>query len=354
MGETPGDPEGRRIARKRAIKLSEANRVALALKSLLTRADVDTTALDSLIADVTNSELNELMRAYGKVSSRKRFKHAGGRPLHESRAPNFIYIDESGRADPNYPGSYFALGAVAMQEPDIAAYKVAANELKHRFFGRTDFTFHEPLMRNHAQAYWFEGDEYKQKQFCEELDQLVSETNFVAFGVGIRKSAFDEFMAEGSDPYLPFDVYAVAIHMLLERYIDYLATSPIPSFGRVTFESQGPKEDAEHQHEYVNLLLDGTQWVPDSAFRNWLETAGRFERKSGTDPMELADMFSRDLYEWVRGDCHAWTPRRWGIFSRKIYRSGDGRMGRFGVKIFPDEDIRDLIEAHREYCATGK
>ena len=291
------------------------------------------------------------MRSYGRVSSRRRFKHGSGQPLHEARVPDFIFIDESGRSEPKSPDRVFALGAVSMRQDDIDSYRIAANELKMHFFGRTDFTFHEPQMRNHEELYSFGGDEYRRKVYCEALDELVAETNFVAFGVGIRKGAFAEFMDGGSDPYLPFDVYAVAIHMLLERYVDYLASSSgTLTFGRVTFESQGSKEDAEHQHEYVNLLLQGTQWVPEGAFRNWLETAGRFEKKSGTDPMELADMFSRDLYEWTRGDCHAATPRRWDAFGRKIYRRGDGRMGRFGVKVFPDQDIRELIEAHRAYC----
>ena len=63
--------------------------------------------------------------------------------------------------------------------------------------------------------------------------------------------------------------------------------------------------------------------------------------------MELADMFSRDLFEWVRGGCGAFTPRRWDIWQTKIYARDDGMMGKFGVKVFPDSDIRDQIENHR-------
>lgn len=100
--------------------------------------------------------------------------------------------------------------------------------------------------------------------------------------------------------------------MLLERYIDFLASSETKRFGRVTFESIGPCEDAEHQLEYARTLLDGSQWVPDSAFRSWLETGLRFEPKKGSHPPELADMMSRDLYEWVRGNCEV-KPKRWDL-----------------------------------------
>ncbi len=187
----------------------------------------------------------------------------------------------------------------------------------------------------------------RQAEFDAAVNRLVRESDFVVFGVGIRKRAFEEeFVQQGLDPYLPFDVYALAIHLLLERYVDYLNGQPRPTTGRLTFESQGPKEDAIHQREYVELLVRGTQWVPPSAFRGLLEPGVRFTRKSGSDAMELADMVSRDLYEWTRDGCAA-QPLRWGVLTRKIYRRDDMAMGKFGVKVFPDSDIRQLIEEHR-------
>lgn len=203
-------------------------------------------------------------------------------------------------------------------------------------------------MRNHDGPYYFGGDSQKQAEFDSAIDELVATTEFSVFGVGIRKTGFSkDFVATGIDPYLPTDAYTVAIEMLLERYVDYLAHHPSNFLGRIIFESQGPKEDAFHQLGYARLLLDGTQWVPDSAFRNWLETGLRFTPKSGSDPMELADMFSRELFEWVRGGCQV-QPKRWNLFSKKIYIRGDGMRGKFGIKIFPDSDIHDIIEMHRK------
>ena len=121
--------------------------------------------------------------------------------------------------------------------------------------------------------------------------------------------------------------------------------------GRVIFESQGPLEDAIHQLEYARVLIDGSQWVHPSAFRNWLEPGCRFQPKSGSDPGEIADMFARDLFEWIRGDCLS-EPRRFELFSRKIYCREDGAMGKFGIKVFPDSDIRDNVLKHREKCGA--
>ena len=234
----------------------------------------------------------------------------------------------------------------------IEAYCAAADSVKSGFFGRTDITFHEPSMRRRDGPYYFNNDKGKQLAFDEAINHLVVESDFLVFGVGIRKTAFQErFVESGIDPYLPTDMYSVAILILLERYVDFLAHDPTKRLGRVTFESQGPKEDALHQLEYARILVQGTQWVSGTAFRNWLETGLRFTPKSGSDPSELADMTARDLYEWVRGDCIG-SPGRWDILSRKIYWRGDGRMGKFGVKVFPDADIRESVESHRADCIS--
>ena len=223
-----------------------------------------------------------------------------------------------------------------------------ADALKQRFFGTTNITFHEPYMRRNDGPYYFSGNEDKQREFDLRLEELIESSEFVVFGVGVRKGAFlTDFIEAGIDPYLPTDIYALAVLMLMERYVDYLAHLTPNSLGRVTLESIGPKEDAQHQMDYARLLLDGSQWIPDSAFRNWLETGLRFMPKSNSHPIELADMVSREIYEWVRDGCVT-KQGRWPLFGKKIYCRGNGTMGKFGVKVFPDADIREAVLAHRQ------
>ena len=288
------------------------------------------------------------MRREGRVESRQRFKYKSGQPLGESRTPDYLFLDESGRSDLRFPGAYFVIGGVAMAETDISAYQERADALKMDFFGQSDMTFHEPQMRNHEGWFGLGGREERQRELCEALDELVAKSSCTVFGVAVRKDILREFVGSREDPYLPPDPYSVAIQMLLERYVDYLATRGDDPFGQVTFESIGPREDAEHHRDYVDLLLQGTQWVPESAFRNWLGTGCAFMAKESNHPMELADMFSRDLFEWVRGGCGEVVPRRWDAWEPKIYARGDAQMGKFGIKVFPDSDIRDRIEEHRQ------
>ncbi len=345
---------GRRIARRRNLLLAEAGRAGRAFEALLRRAEYDASGLSDFLGAVAQEETRESMRSSGRVESRKRFKYKSGQPLHEERIPDYLFLDESGRANPESLDPCFVIGGVAMNQSEAAEYARQADALKEEFFGRTDVTLHEPYIRNHEGWFGTGGSVERQRELCAAIDELVAGASFTLFGSGIRKEAHAEFIASEEDPYLPTDPYSVAIQMLLERYVDYLATRGDDAMGWVTFESMGPREDAEHHREYIDLLLHGTQWVPNGAFRNWLATGCQFTRKQGSDPMELADMFSRDLFEWARGDCGEFMPRRWDVWQSKIYSRDDAMMGKFGIKVFPDSDIRDRIENHRLRVLGGR
>ena len=59
---------------------------------------------------------------------------------------NCLFLDESGSASFNGTEPVFSLGGIAIDEEEIDNYVARANEIKIEFFGRADFTFHEPMM----------------------------------------------------------------------------------------------------------------------------------------------------------------------------------------------------------------
>jgi len=356
--KSAGDPAGKKLARQKALWLREAGLVGRALEVLLKRADLELAHCAELLTKIANQEKTWLSRSVGRIEPRRKYKGLSNHPLLEKRLANILYIDESGQSPPEKKQdppvhTFFALAAIAIRDELTDDYCKRADAVKIEFFGTTDITFHEPHMRKREKPFYFEGKEERQKEFDAAVDKLIEETDFTVFGVGIRKHAFEkDFVSVGLDPYLPTDVYALSILLLLERYIDFLYSEKVQRLGRVIFESQGPLEDAVHQLEYARVLVDGSQWVHPSAFRNWLEPGLKFQPKIGSDPSEIADMFARDLYEWIRGDCVG-EPKRFGLFSRKVYCREDGAMGKFGVKVFPDSDIRENVLKHREKCGAA-
>lgn len=268
---------------------------------------------------------------------------------------NHLFLDESGSHHYNSKDGVFALGGISIHDADVKAYVRRSNALKKRFFGTAGITLHEPHMRKREGPFSFGKDEKRRAAFDKALRKLLIDTPFTVFGVAIRKKAFKaEFVDNATDPYLPTNIYDLAIMLVSERFVDYLSTQNNPSrlLGRVHLESIGPQEDATHQVSYANLLLYGTQYVPEGLFQSWVETACHFSPKTGSSPAELADIVARELFEWTTSDCKS-PPRFWDIICQKIYVRGSGQFGKFGVKVFPDGDIKDLITEHRTFCGAA-
>lgn len=343
------DLEGRRIAGRQSVLAEEAARFADCLAILMRRAGVDSASADEIAKSLRTTAVDLEARSTGRIEPRKKYKGAGS-PLVEGRPVNCLFLDESGASAPRASEGIFALAGLAISEPDAADYIERANSIKRRFFGTVEMTFHEPMMRKLNGPYWFRGDRKQQNHFALEMRDLVKETPFVCFGVGIRKEAYQtEFIEAGVDPYLPTKIYDLAIMLIMERYVDYLAMSTERRIGRMMLESIGAREDAEHQAAYADVLLHGTQFLSESGFQSWLETGCRFSPKTGSNPAELADLIAREVFEWTRSSCQV-APPYWDVLNEKFYIREDGRQGRFGLKIFPCSDIQEHVDRHRDSC----
>lgn len=351
MSKGPGDPDRIRLARRQADACEEASRIAEVLAALMRRALLPDTNAVTIAKDVRLKAVAFREAAAGRLESRLTTKNTG-HPLLEGRRLKGLFLDESGTAVMGSPEDVFSLGGVAMNAEDIEAYKQAADLLKTRFFGHVNVTFHEPMMRKHRGLFNFRGDTAKQNAFSAEHRSLVASTPFTVFGAAIRKTEFKRLFVEtAADPYLPNQIYDLAIMLVMERFVDHLAYDPDRRLGRVHLESIGARPDAEHQAAYGDLMLHGTQYVPENTFQSWLEAGCRFVPKSGSGVGELADLVARELYEWAMSDCKV-TPPYWGILSTKCYCRGDGHYGRFGLKVFPECGVSEAVYAHREACGA--
>lgn len=190
---SPGDPEGRRLARRRAHQLSEAARLAEIIARLLGGSGL-AEACSELAKRIAERERAELQRAYGRLEPRNRFPTLGSHPLLLGAHGCIISIDECGRPEPESTRHQpvFALGAVGFDEEDVNGGRAAADALKLKFFGTVDLTFHEPDIRTRDGPYRFGGNAQRQAEFEEELAALIDDTKFVAFGAAIRKDVFDK------------------------------------------------------------------------------------------------------------------------------------------------------------------
>ncbi len=267
--------------------------------------------------------------------------------MRDDRPKNLLFIDESGKAkDPT--DSLFVLAGVALEGDAVDQYVQAADQLKLEFFEDLEFTFHAIEMNNLRSRYGFQGDDSRRDDFSERLGQLIDATPHVVFGSVLRRDAIGQFTSTPpADDYIPGDMYVFALQLLLERYVDYLDQQVERPVGQIALEAQGQKENAENQLALARLLLQGTQWVPERAFRSYLRVGVDFHPKAGSHPLELADLTAYSLREWARNGFRI-ESGRWGLLGSRVYWRDDRRMGKFGIKVWPDYDIRGAVEAHRD------
>ena len=130
-----GDPQGRRVAKRRAGLLSGAGNVARSLLVILERADFDTALCAELLKQLGREEAKQLQISYGRVEPRRRFKRASPQPILQNRPINLIFPDECGISNPEPlpPPRVFALGAVAMDAAAADEYRLRADALKRKF-----------------------------------------------------------------------------------------------------------------------------------------------------------------------------------------------------------------------------
>lgn len=360
-------------AQRRAELLAEAALRAKLLYELLEQAGaVKVTGYDSVQSRIdTEAALAvDLARTGVPLTGREMYFH--DRP--RERSIIRLLVDESGvaydvRDDPQ--SDWFALGAVAMTDDACDEYRVNADRIKQEFFrDGTAVVFHASEMREAMRGGTGARRKYALRpgkswhDVMQALDLLIERTAFTAFGVVIRKWVFHrEFTETGKDPFLPRETYGLALHLLLERFLVFLASAADSPIGSITLESQNPEMDARHQVCIAETIAYGTRWVSPQPLQLDIRPGVTFMGKQASHPLELSDVLANLLYQWVRSGCYDdkrprlgkyGTPQLWESFCSKFHQEGDLRRGRFGLKVFPDSGLEGLLDQHRKWCQSKR
>lgn len=331
------------IAKEKAAQARQAIRLAQWLQIFMGRLGQEQSLVKALIQNLT--ELETRLEATGAVRIEGRLNHKSG-GSGKSDETVHLFVDESGSESLSANSSVFVVAGVALTEAAIIEYKAKADEIKLRYLGDTEITFHEPFLKKRTGDFSrLRPDEHD--AFVKEVTALYESTPFTGFAVAIQKAAFVDFQTKHSSDWLEGSIYDVAVGFLAERFVDYLCQLGRPVRGRIRFESIQSVPDAHRQRAYAELLIRGTQWVSRKSFLGSLETGCVFESKNGSSPCEIADSLARSTFEWVTSECQVST-LLWEMFSRKFYSRGDNRRGKFGLKVFPDENLKNQVDAHRQ------
>lgn len=282
-----------------------------------------------------------------------------------------LFVDESGQAGDvrefAKDNDFFTLGAIAISAEAHKRYQASAERLKRQFFkDGTNVVLHATNLRQAMERPPGWKSEFTLNAgkswpgLVRALERLAKETEFTAFGIIIQKWVFhQEFTETGKDPFLPRETYDLALHLLLERFVSFLASANDAPIGSITLESQNSEQDArkdaQHQLSIAETIVHGTRWVSPEPLQLDIRPGVEFLRKQPSHPLELSDMLANFLYRLAqRGFDNNQLPNLrqgdnlWNIFYEKLYGEGDLRQGKFGLKVFPAGDLDDWLNDFRE------
>lgn len=196
-----------------------------------------------------------------------------------------VYVDESGHAspdpDPNYPCFVLAL-CLFEKRYYCRTLAPALQELKFRFFGHDMAIMHERDIRKALGAFSILKNKDTREEFFENLNQLMSKTEFAVISKAISKDG----------QHLPEDnLYHIAAqHCLEELYAVLKQAKAHEQVTHVVFEQRGHNEDAQLELEFRRICSGDNRdqqtypFVPVFA-----------SKKANSSGLQFADLVARPI-----------------------------------------------------------
>jgi hypothetical protein len=249
----------------------------------------------------------------------------------------FLCIDECGSHHINPMGDRFpafALSGVFIDYDKYRAVDRTWKTWKSSWLGSPGIVVHEPEVRRRT-AHFYRPDPNDEQALLESLEGQLGQLEYGLISAVINKNELHAaYGDEAVDDFLPVSQYLMALDFVIERFVHFLYYSADDARGIVLAESRGTLEDALVQHEYVRLMIEGTQYHSASWFRYQLAPFVEFLPKARNHTgLQLADLSARPCAEKVLAPNS--RPERWDVFRSKLYDGGIGRPESYGLKAFP-------------------
>jgi hypothetical protein len=291
-------------------------------------------ALSKVIESARTRCLDLRQRCSGRVESRRRPRKS------LSTESCTIYLDECGQhavaAQDAFP--VFVLAATIIRGVDSQAVDEKWKQWKKDNLG-SDAIVHEPDVRRGNPP--FRGP--RGQAAVEKLSEILTELDFAALAVVVHRDNYvTDFGTGPIDASLPAHAYLLALDFLMERAVLALDAHFGGAKALLVAESRGPKEDAQLQHEFSRLHLEGTSYISAAWFRQQLHPGIQFQSKTDNSTgLQLADLFARPVGEKVAHPDQ--DPPRWEAFREKLCLGVETKNSILGLKIVPwRESYRDL------------
>ena len=238
-----------------------------------------------------------------------------------------VFVDESGdhsltSINAEYP--VFVLGFCVFEKERYAARVLpAVTRLKFTYFGHDAVVLHEHDIRKQIGAFAILTDRAVRARFLDDLNGLMTETEFTLIACAIRKR---EFLARYANPEHPYDL---AMEFGLERLGRWLdERGQRDRLTHVVCEQRGLREDRDLELAFRRVCQGSN--ATGSTLALDLVMVDKMANSAG---LQFSDLVARPIGR------HVLQPdqpnRAWDVLQGKFRTSPGGRLEGWGLKVFP-------------------
>lgn len=297
----------------------------------------EATVLDAELTGARLAVENLSVIADARIDPRRRLPKREAIDDVRGRPEYLLFLDECGShvlQQEHDPFPVFCLCGIIVDASTYPSLDRKWKAWKQRWLQSRRVIVHEPDLRK-LSGRFFDPDKSRAARRVASLNTTLHSLSFFVIAAAIHKREVNTSPNNlPADDFLPASTYLVCLDFILERFTHFLCHVGNGAQGRVFAESRGLREDAEVNHEYLRLHLEGTRFIPESQFRGYLHPSIRFERKgSNSSGLQFADVLARPIADKVRNPES--DPPRWDIAVSKFYDGGQERKGSYGLKVFP-------------------
>lgn len=246
-----------------------------------------------------------------------------------------VFVDESGdhgleRINPKYPLFVLAF-CIFRKDHYVAEVVPEVHRFKLRHFGHDQVVLHERDIRKDIGPFRFLNNATRKRRFLEELTDLVGSAHFALICTVIDKQRLAEAYPDPRNP------YHVALGYGLERVNGYLRRRKQAGITHLVVERRGKREDAGLQAEFEAICrgcnIDRRRMQLELVF------AGKEANAPG---LQFADLIARPVGMHVLRPTQ--SNRAFEALKAKFHcRPSDGRIGGWGLKVFPAAKGPDAV-----------
>lgn len=241
----------------------------------------------------------------------------------------YLFLDESGdhglkNIDPNFP--VFVLCGIVISEPDYNSLIERFRTVKQKFWGEKKVIFHSRDIRKCQKEFQNLFDLEIKRDFYEQLNSAIENTNYSVISSVIDKTAFLKQYGK-----LKNDVYEVALSFIIERAVFFLDSTEMKINNcKLVVEQRGKKEDKKLRGHFDQLFQIGTYYISSQRIKNYNFSIDFKPKGQNISGLQLADLIAYPIATYALDKSRA-NPA-FDIVRTKIYSKG-GKL--HGLKIFP-------------------